>query len=242
LKPVAEAAKRGELSSVRRIFLADGDALGMPTAALVELLVGLGELFPNLTRISCYATARNLLGKELPELRALRELGLSMLYVGPESGDDETLRAIAKGSTYSDHVEAGIRAKKADFTLSLIFLLGIAGRDRGLVHAEASGRLTTEMNPRYVSLLTTTVVPGTPLALLARRGRYEVPEVDGLLREIGAFLKAAEPENAVFRSNHASNYLPLSGRLSRDRERLLGEVESALAGKVRLTPEWLRRL
>jgi radical SAM superfamily enzyme YgiQ (UPF0313 family) len=239
---VARAVLHGHLPEVRRVFVADGDALNLPMDSWRSLLDGLAEHFPRLSRISCYATARNLLDKTTEELAELRARGLRLLYIGPESGDDLTLKAIAKGASHDDHVEAARRAREAGLDQSLIFLLGAAGTERGLEHARSSGLLTTRMDPRYVSLLTVTVVQDTPLWKLARQGKYQVPAVPQLLEEIRAFLLEANPSNAVFRSNHASNYLPLSGRLPRDRTQLLQAINRALAGEISLRPEWARGL
>ncbi len=242
LRVVAEHVAQGRLEPVRRVFVADGDALQMSTERWVEILEAIRMHLPRVTRISCYATARNLLGKSVEELTTLRELGLRLLYIGPESGDERTLKTIAKGATFADHVEGARRAREAGLSQSLIFLLGVAGAERGEAHARGAGKLTTEMDPRYVSLLTVTVVPQTPLATLTSRGKYTVPEVPDLLREIGWFLEEARPRKCVFRSNHASNYLPLAGQLPRDRDQLLAEVERALRGERALRPEWARGL
>lgn len=242
LRVVRDHVEEGRLPPVRRVFVGDGDALHMSTERWVLLLEEVKKHLPRVTRISCYATAQNLLQKSPQDLATLRELGLRLLYIGPESGDDQTLKAIAKGATFADHVDAARRATEAGMEQSLIFLLGIAGAERGQEHARAAGRLTTEMDPRYVSLLTVTVVPQTPLFTLAARGKYAVPTVPDLLGEISAFLEEANPTKCVFRSNHASNYLPLSGKLPTDRARLLAEVEEARQGERALRPEWARGL
>lgn len=239
---VARAVAAGEREEVRRVFIADGDALNLPLDSWRGLLDGLRGAFPRLVRVSCYATARNLLDKSVEELTELRERGLRLLYIGPESGDDVTLKAIAKGASFADHVEGARRARAAGLQQSLIFLLGAGGVERSVEHARGAGRLTTEMDPRYVSLLTLTVVPSTPLHTLTARGRFELPTVSGLLEEIRGFLLEARPTDAVFRSNHVSNYLPLSGRLPRDRARLLEAVDAAQAGELALRPEWMRGL
>jgi radical SAM superfamily enzyme YgiQ (UPF0313 family) len=200
------------------------------------------EAFPRLRRISTYATAMNVLGKSVEDLTRLRELGLSLLYIGPESGDDVTLKRIAKGATFQDHVDAARLAHEAGMKLSVIFLLGAGGVERSREHAEASARLATEMDPRFVSLLTLTVIPGTPIAKLESRGRFELPSVEGFLEELKTFISRARPTDAIFRTNHASNYLPLAGRIPRDRDRLLPWLDAALSGKVPLRPEWTRGL
>lgn len=226
---------------VTKLFLADGDALVLPTASLLRILERARERLPNLARVSCYAMARNVMEKSDAELAELAAAGLALLYVGPESGDDVTLRRIAKGDDAKTHVAAAERAHAAGMKLSVIALLGIAG-DRSAEHAAATGELVTKMDPEYFSALTVTVVPGTPLATLERRGRFAVPDVPHLLAELRAMVEHARPRDAVFRTNHASNYLPLAGRLPRDRERIVAVIDAALGGHVRLRPEWSRGL
>jgi radical SAM superfamily enzyme YgiQ (UPF0313 family) len=206
------------------------------------ILLALASAFPRLRRVSTYATARNLLEKSPEELQRLRVLGLSLLYIGPESGDDPTLRRIAKGADATDHVEAARRARAAGLEQSLMFLLGAGGVERSEIHARASGRLASAMDPRFLSTLTLTIVPGTPLARLEDGGRFDLPDVQGLLRELRWFVEETHPSNAIFRSNHASNYLPIGGRLPRDRAAILEAIDAALAGKVNLRPEWARGL
>lgn len=234
------AAAFGE--RVEKIFVADGDALAMGLEHWEPILAACRDAFPRLRRVSSYATAMNLLEKTTDQLRRLRELGLRLLYIGPESGDELTLKRIAKGAGFDDHVGAARQADAAGIKLSAIFLLGAGGVERSAEHASASARLAGEMSPRFVSLLTLTVVPDTPLARLAEKDRFELPDVAGLLRELRTFIAEAEPRDAILRTNHASNYLPLAGRLPRDRDRLLRILDSADAGEIGLRPEWARGL
>jgi radical SAM superfamily enzyme YgiQ (UPF0313 family) len=229
-------------SHVSKVFVADGDALVMDMDDWEPILKACHETFPRLRRVSAYSTAINLLGKSVEDLARLRELGLSLLYVGPESGDDVTLKRIAKGANFQDHVDAARLAHDAGMKLSVIFLLGAGGVERSREHAEASADLATEMDPRFVSLLTLTVIPGTPIAKLQSRGGFELPSVDGFLQELRMFVARAHPTDAIFRTNHASNYLPLAGRIPRDRERLLPLLDAALSGEVPLRPERTRGL
>jgi radical SAM superfamily enzyme YgiQ (UPF0313 family) len=240
LADIQAAARFAE--EVRHVFVADGDPLAMDLAHWESILRALAASFPRLRRVSTYATARNLLEKTPDELKRLRDLGLSLLYIGPESGDDATLHRLAKGARAADHVEAARKAREAGMEQSLIFLLGAGGRERSEAHARASGRLATAMDPRFLSTLTLTVVPGTPIARLQEQGRFELPDIHGLLAELRWFVEEAAPSNAIFRSNHASNYLPIGGRLPRDREAILAALDQALAGRVRLRPEWARGL
>lgn len=241
---LADIRAAGEMygDQVSKVFVADGDALVMDRKHWGDLLNACQAAFPRLRRISAYATAMNVLAKEPEELQELRERGLSLLYVGPESGDEVTLKRIAKGATFQDHVDAARRAHDSGMKLSIIFLLGAGGVERSKEHAEGSARLATEMDPRFVSLLTLTVVPGTPIAKLEARGDFRLPTVHQLLEELKVFIADAEPTDAIFRTNHASNYLPLSGRLPRDKARLLEMLDGALRGQLPLRPEWTRGL
>ena len=236
------AAREAHGDQIVKVFVADGDALVMDLEHWRALLKACQEAFPRLRRVSAYATAMNVLAKRPEELKELRELGLSLLYIGPESGDDVTLKRIAKGASFEHHVEAARRAHDIGMKLSVIFLLGAGGVERSAEHAEESARLATEMNPRFVSLLTLTVIPGTPIAKLEERGGFRLPSVNQLLEELRDFIATADPDDAIFRTNHASNYLPLSGRLPRDRPRLLEVLDAALGGKLPLRPEWTRGL
>jgi radical SAM superfamily enzyme YgiQ (UPF0313 family) len=237
-----EAASRKFGERVDKVFVADGDALAMDLAHWEELLAACRRAFPRLRRVSAYATAINLNAKTPAELARLRELGLTLLYVGPETGDEVTFRRIAKGAGFEEHAEAARRAREAGMALSVIFLLGAGGTQRSREHAEGSAHLATAMDPRFLSLLTLTVLPGTPLATLEESGRFELPSVETMLRELRTIVERAEPRDAIFRTNHASNHLPLAGRLPRDRERILTVVDRALSGEVLLRPEWTRGL
>ncbi len=241
---VAEIETAGAVigPDLRKVFVADGDALGMPTASWLPLLGGLRTAFPRLKRVSCYAMARNVLDKSVAELTALREAGLTRLYIGPETGDDPTAKRIAKGATFDDHAAAAERAHAAGMAISMIALLGAGGTARTEEHAEATGRLITAMDPEFFAALTLTVVPGTPQAKLQERGRFTLPDKPALFRELRTMVAVAAPTDALFRTNHASNYLPLGGRLPRDRDRIVAAIDAALAGRVRLRPEWSRGL
>lgn len=236
-----DAAADAAGDRIEKLFVADGDALIMPMDHWLPILERARARFPRLRRVSCYAMARNVAGKTDDELRTLREQGLTTLYIGPESGDDVTLKRIAKGDTFEGHVEAARRAHAAGMKLSVIALLGIAP-ERAEAHAEATARLVTEMDPAYFAALTVTVVPGTPLATLRARGKFEVPAVPALLRELRTMVDLARPTDAVFRTNHASNYLPLGGRLPRDRERIVSVIDAALRGDIPLRDERHRGL
>ena len=229
-------------NEVDKVFVADGDALVMDLEHWEAILNACRESFPRLRRVSAYATAMNLLAKSASELRRLRELGLSLLYTGPETGDDVTFKRIAKGAGFDEHVDAAKRAHAAGMKLSSIFLLGAGGTARTEEHADASARLITAMDPAFVSCLTLTVLPDTPIAKMQQHGKFELPSVRRMLEELRTIVAVASPTDAVFRTNHASNYLPLSGNLPRDRDRIVSVIDHALAGGVALRPESARGL
>jgi radical SAM superfamily enzyme YgiQ (UPF0313 family) len=237
-----ETARAAFGPRVTKVFVADGDALMMDMAHWEAILAACAEAFPNAKRVSSYATAMNVNEKSLEELVRLQELGLSLLYVGPETGDDLTFKRIAKGSDYAGHVDAARKAHDAGMKISSIFLLGAGGTERSEEHAHASARLITEMDPEYVSALTVTVLEGTPLHKMQTLGKFTLPSVEAMLGELRIMVAEAEPTDAVFRTNHASNYLPLAGRLPKDRSRIVETLDRALAGDVTLRPEWARGL
>lgn len=227
---------------VQKLFVADGDALAMPLDHWAPVLATSTRVFPNLRRVSCYATAPNILEKTDDELRSLREAGLSLLYIGPESGDDATLKRIVKGATAAEHIEAAERAHGAGMAISVIAMLGIGGTARSVEHAEATAELVTGMDPEFFSALTTTVVPNTPLERLHNKGGFELPSVEAMLGELRTMVAESRPTAALFRTNHASNYLPLGGRLPRDRDRIVDVIDAALDGRIPLREERHRGL
>ncbi len=228
--------------TVTKVFVADGDALVLDLEHWEAILTACRNAFPSLKRVSAYATAINLNGKSGDELKRLRELGLSLLYMGPETGDDVTFKRIAKGSNFEEHVQAAKRAHDAGMKVSAIFLLGAGGTERTEEHAEGSAKLITEMDPEFVSALTLTIVPGTPIAKMQAQGKFTLPSVTRMLEELRTIVSHAAPTNAVFRTNHASNYLPLAGRLPQDRDRIVAVLDKAVAGDIPLRPERSRGL
>jgi radical SAM superfamily enzyme YgiQ (UPF0313 family) len=248
VRPLAETladlagAGRAAGDRIDKVFVADGDALVLPMDHWEPILAACRTHFPQLRRVSCYATAANLAGKTDAELARLRALGLALVYIGPESGDDVVLKRLAKGATAAEHVTAAQRARAAGLEVSAIFLLGAGGVARSAEHAAASAALATAMDPHYLAALTLTIVPGTPLATQAARGDFTLPSVEALLGELRTFVAEARPTDALFRTNHASNYLPVGGRLPRDGARLTAAIDRALSGEVPLRPEHHRGL
>jgi radical SAM superfamily enzyme YgiQ (UPF0313 family) len=241
LADIRTAAKSfGE--NVTKVFVADGDALVLDLRHWEAILPACHDAFPRMKRVSAYATAVNINEKSDAELKRLRELGLSLLYMGPETGDDVTFKRIAKGSNFDEHVEAARRAHEAGMKVSAIFLLGAGGTERSREHAEGSARLISAMDPEFVSALTLTIIPGTPIAKMQAAGKFTLPSVTRMLEELRTMVAAASPTDAIFRTNHASNYLPLAGRLPQDRDRIVEALDKALSGEIALRPEWSRGL
>ncbi|MDX9835490.1 MAG: radical SAM protein [Desulfobulbus sp.] len=224
------------------LFLADGDALALPHDEMLWLLGRIREKLPWVRRVSSYATSTNIGALSDEQLAGCRQLGLSRLYLGLESGHDPTLRAIVKGADSAAMVEAGQRVRDAGMFLSVTCLLGIAGREDSLDHAAATAEVLKRMQPHQVAVLTLMVLPNTPLYRLMRSGRFILPDQAGLFAELRCLLAHLGTLRTQFYANHASNALALDGRLPRDRERLLAMIDRAAAGAVPLRPEHLRGL
>jgi radical SAM superfamily enzyme YgiQ (UPF0313 family) len=237
LEDVAVAAKA--FPETRRVFLLDGDAMTLSTPRLVPILEALRKAFPHLQRVGSYVNAVSVTKKSDADLVRLRELGLSIGYLGLESGDPVVAERIVKGATIDEQVEAVRRAQAAGIKMSVMVLLGMGGRERSREHAEATADVLSAMDPRFVSCLCVTPVPGTPLFEEQRRGTFVLPSPEETLDELRVLVDRMRLSGAVFRSNHASNWLPLAGRLPADRERLLAAIDAARAGEVPLVPdEW----
>lgn len=225
-----------------RVFLADGDVLVLPQARLVELLTAIRDKLPWVRRVSLYANARAIHGKIPAQLAELKELGLDRVYLGVESGHDPTLAAVNKGSDAAGMLAAGRRVREAGLFLSVTVLLGIAGRENSLAHAEASGRLLAAIRPNQIGILTLILLPNTPLFAEAAAGRFTLPDQPGLLAELRKMMEPLAACRCQLQSNHPSNYLTLDGRLPRDHAAMLALIDQGLAGQIRLRPENRRAL
>jgi radical SAM superfamily enzyme YgiQ (UPF0313 family) len=226
----------------RRVFLMDGDALIIPQRKLVPLLEEINAKLPWVTRIGAYANAKSIRKKSDQELARLRELKLGILYLGAESGDDRTLAGIQKGTTAKELIQAGHTVRRAGIKLSVTVLLGIAGTQRSLEHARATGELLTAMNPDYVGALTVMLIPGTPLHADWEQGRFHLPDERGVLLELREMLAHTDLDRGLFMANHASNYLPIRVRFPEQKDETLELIDRALDGGVQLKPEWMRAL
>jgi radical SAM superfamily enzyme YgiQ (UPF0313 family) len=226
---------------VRRAFLCDGNALILPTPHLLRILTALEQAFPGLQRVGVYANARDLVSKSVSDLRELVAHKLSIFYLGLESGSDAILRQIDKGATAGEMVAGVKHGMAAGMKSSVIYLLGLGGRRQWRENAIESAKAVSQMTPNYLSALTVTVVPGTPLARELESGEFELPEPAEFAAELRLFLEHVEVKATVFRSNHASNYVPLAGRLPKDKGRLIAELTDAIR-RHRFKPEYLRGL
>jgi len=230
------------LSFLRRVFLADGDVLIMPQPKLRWILNRIREDLPWIQRVGLYGNAKSILRKSSEELQELRSLGLGIVYLGLESGDPQVLREIHKGAGAERMIEAGRRIRAAGIKLSVTVLLGIAGRERSLTHARATGAVLSAMDPNYVGALTLMILPNTQLGEKVKRGEFELMEPMELLAELGEMLRHTHLSQGLFLANHASNYLPLKVRMPAGKDEALALIDEALGGRVRLKPEWLRAL
>jgi radical SAM superfamily enzyme YgiQ (UPF0313 family) len=226
----------------RRVFLCDGDALIIPQKRLLGILDQIKKQLPWVTRVGAYANAKSLSMKKMDELVALRQSGLGILYMGLETGDDVTLKAINKGALSATMIEMGRKAKRAGFKLSVTVLLGIAGRQRSQIHARETGRVLSAIDPDYIGALSLMLIPDTPLFKDNEAGKFPLLEPGEMLAELRALFAHTHLTKGLFHANHASNYLPIKARLPKDRNTVLALIDKAMAGEVRLKPEWLRAL
>ncbi|MCP4574595.1 MAG: radical SAM protein [bacterium] len=242
---IDETARLAESGTpVRRVFLCDGDALILPTDHLARILARLRERVPSVRRVGIYGDARSILRKTTAELVQLRELGLGIVYHGAESGDDRVLDRVNKGSTADEAAAAAHRLREAGLRHSVMVMLGLGGVARSSEHAAATAALLSEMDPPFVGALTTTVVPGTPLAAAEAAGDFVLPNPWGLLEELRTLIRESVFSRCRFHANHASNYLPLSLNLPADRERALAALDGVLNRRDPddLVPEYRRGL
>lgn len=239
---IAKAAQ--SLGGVRRVFLADGDAMVLPTRRLLEILADLKAAFPELQRVSSYCLPRNLARKSVEELAELKAAGLQILYVGMESGDDEVLSRVNKGETWESTRSALSKIKEAGLTSSVMVLNGLGGEALSRQHAISTAKLCNETQPDYLSTLVVSFPQGEERFRAAFGEEFTPLSQQGLFEEIRLFLEHLELDRTVFRSDHASNYLVLKGNLGRDKQKLLDQVNVAIAnpGAAPLRAEWMRGL
>lgn len=229
---------------VKKVFLADGNAMALPYEYLLELMKEVRSVFPKLVRVSIYAIAKDLREKSDEQLKTLREAGLTLIYVGIESGDDEVLKMVNKGETMVSTIEGLQMAKKAGIKSSVMILNGLGGKKFSRQHAVNSAKVVNAVQPEFLSTLVLSYPYGIEHFKKRFGGDFEPCDIPGLLEELRLFLSHTDLEQTVFRSDHASNYLILKGILGREKERMLREIDEALSdpGTSALRPEWVRGL
>lgn len=214
--------------SIRKIFLADGDALVCKNSFLMPILEKIEELFPECERVGIYGRATDILRKSDEDLLELKKHGVGIIYVGVESGNPEILRRINKGETREQMIEGVCKANRLGFETSLTFISGIGGREMWRENAIDTGTIITEMEPTYASVLTLMLVEGTPLYNDYIAGKFELLTPGEFLKETELMLENTNlKKNCVFRSNHASNYVSLKGNLPVDKERMIEQLRIA---------------
>lgn len=228
---------------VRRIFMADGDAMALSTRRLMAVLHAIRAHLPDVQRVSAYCLPRNVRNKSVEELKELRDAGLRMVYVGCESGDDEVLRRVNKGESYDSSRTALNRLGAAQITRSVMILNGLGGTELSTQHALNSAQLMNDTQPEFLS----TLVVSFPMGMarfMANFPNYQLPDTIGLMQELGLMIAQLKLNDTVFRSDHASNYLVLKGTLGRDKERLLAQIHHAVIQpeQANLRAEWMRGL
>ena len=226
---------------IRRVFLADGDALIIKTKELKEIIQYINEIIPECERIGIYASPTSVKLKTLEELKELKSIGLDIAYMGLESGNDEVLNKVNKGNTSEEIVEAGKKLRLAGISLSVTVISGLGGKDLWRQHAIDSAKAINEMNPEYLGLLTLMVNPGTSLYDQVQSGQFSILTPIEVAEETLLLIEELDVDNCVFRSNHASNYVSLSGTLNQDREKLIKQLKSALRGEVHFKDDEMRR-
>ena len=238
---LCHVAERGV--PVRRIFMADGDAMALSTRRLMAVLTAIQTHLPQVQRVSAYCLPRNVSNKSVEELKELRDAGLRMVYVGCESGDDEVLRRVNKGESYASSRESLNKLGEAGITRSVMILNGLGGTELSAQHAIHSAQLMNDTQPEFLS----TLVVSFPMGMARFKTHfpnYELPGTIGLMQELGLMIAQLNLNETIFRSDHASNYLVLKGTLGRDKERLLAQIHQAVAHPERanLRAEWMRGL
>jgi radical SAM superfamily enzyme YgiQ (UPF0313 family) len=228
----------------KMVFLQDADALVYPFPKLREVLKYLNEKLPSIERIGIYATPQDILRRSSDELKELKRLKLGIIYTGLETGDDELLQKIAKGASSHEFVEAGRKVKEAGITFSVTVILGLGGVEGSQKHALATAQVLTEIDPEYVGALTLSFVPGTPLYEQRERNEFRPLSPFQSLDELKLIIENSNFTDCFFSSMHASNYLSVRGRLPRDKEKMLSEIDKVLAARnpSLLRPEFLRGL
>ena len=234
---------RSHYRKVGRIFLCDGDALCLKNSKLLTILDRIRELFPECERVTSYGRATDALRKTDEELRELREHGLTMVYLGAESGSAKVLEKVVKGETVQQLIDGVHKLENNGIQTSVTFISGLGGPELMEEHAVESGKMIKEMNASYVSFLTLMLEPPAPLLEDYRAGKFQLLKPMEVLKEAAIMLDHARPEKScVFRSNHASNYVSLKGNLPEDNDRMIESLKRCMEDPRLLKSEYFRAL
>lgn len=212
---------------IKTLFFPAGNTIAMPTAELSRICARSRALFPDLSRITVYGSSQYMFEKGLEDLVRLREAGLSRIHVGLESGDDETLRRIKKGADAACHVQAGLWAMQAGIQLSLYVVLGIAGRERTRVHALETARILNAVNPDFIRVRTFLPKTGTLMLHRIRKGRFQILSPHEVLEELYTIIEHLHVTSTIA-SDHYTNYLDVSGKMMKDKMKMLKIIEKGL--------------
>ena len=227
---------------VDKVFLADGDALVRKASELYTILDTIRELFPECQRVTSYASPASIRIRTDEELQTLRAKGLTMVYMGLESGCDEVLKLMRKGHMSDEIVAMGQKVRRNGIALSVTAITGLGGPELLEQHAIETAKAFNAMNPEYIGMLTLMVEPGTPLYDWVRDGKFQLLTQPQVLRETRLLVENLDSPGSVFRMNHASNYLVLKGTLNQDKEVMLRTIDAAEHDLSRLRPEEWRGL
>jgi radical SAM superfamily enzyme YgiQ (UPF0313 family) len=230
---------------LEKVFLCDGDAIAMETDTLLKILDTLYSTFPSLRHVGSYVGPQSTLTKTKGELDALRKAGLTKAYIGVETGDDDLLKKIKKGVGYDEMLQAGRLLIEADINLSVMVLLGLAGPGEASVrHALATARICNEMKPQYLAALTVTPVPGTVLYRQVQKGEFQLLDPFETLAEMKQIFENITIDPLKFVGTHVSNYLPITGTLQKDKQKMIALVDETLKNRDerQLRPDHLRGL
>ncbi len=225
-----------------RLFICDGDAMIVPQKRLVKILKRIKDRLPLVKRVGLYANTKGIGMKTDEQLKELNKLGVTLVYMGLESGDDQILKDIRKGANSAKMIKMGKRIKKAGMQLSVTVLVGLGEKLKSRQHAQETGRVLSAIDPDFVGALSLMLVPGTELNDQYEKGEFELLSPEDMLEELGLMISSTNLTNGLFHANHASNYLPIRAKLPQEKEKTLELISQALKGKVELKPEFMRAL
>ncbi|MFV0342053.1 MAG: radical SAM protein [Anaerocolumna sp.] len=218
-------------SQIEKIFLADGNALVLPAEEIKELLVLIRMLFPRIKSVTSYGAPKDILRHSLEDLKMLHKEGLSIVYMGAESGDSQVLSDVEKGVTREEIIEAGKKIKEAEIKSSITLISGLGGKARLKEHAVNSADLISQIKPDYLGFLTLLLEEEAPMWNEIRAGKLELLEPEDVCDEMEIFLSNVDSQDTIFRANHASNHMILKGVLNEDIPRMLNETAQIKKGK-----------